>query len=153
MPQVFRDAQLAVQAGRLEHDADALLHGTHLARDIEPQNLQPAFLNRNKRREQPEERCLAAAIGTEEGEDLAGMDFQADVVQSAARTVMVDDVVYRDCGLRIADCGLSHETREHLIRNPKSAIQCCSAATTACTSSGWPMCSMRSSATSRPPIA
>ena len=80
--QVFGDGELLVEARRLEHDAHLSAHGRGVAADVVAEDGDGAALQRDQRRQQAEQRRLAAAVGAEEGEDLARGDLEAQVVDA-----------------------------------------------------------------------
>ena len=94
MAQVLGDGQLAVNARMLEDDAEAATEREGVAAEVETRIASVARLERNQGREQNEERGLAAAVGTEQAEDLAARDRKAYVAQSL--TLAVTETQVRD---------------------------------------------------------
>ncbi len=93
MTDVFGDGELLVEAGRLKHDSDSLADGLSLASQVKGENLDPALLERNQRRQQAKQRGLTAAVGSEKGEDFTPLDRQVQVVDRQPLAVMVDETV------------------------------------------------------------
>src|SRR5690348_13509835 len=89
MFQVLVDRELAVEAGRLERHADARPNGGGIRLDIQPQGLHAASLHGQQRREDAEQRGLAAAVGTEQSEDLSRLDREVHARERLALTVAV----------------------------------------------------------------
>ena len=84
--EVLGHGQLLVEARRLKHDADPPADRLAFARRrSKPRIADVARLQRNQRREQAKQRGLAAAVGTEEGEDLARLDLQAQIRRAPRR--------------------------------------------------------------------
>ena len=72
-PVVERDA-----AGQV---ADVGADGDRLRDDVPPEDLRSAGRRMQEPEQQPDERALAGAIGSQEAEHLAGADVERDVVQ------------------------------------------------------------------------
>src|SRR5581483_10202646 len=84
---VLADGELAVQAGGLEHDPDPSAHRVRLADDVVAGDRGTPAIGRQERREDAEERRLAAAVRAEEAEDLAAPDREGDAVERAPLAV------------------------------------------------------------------
>ena len=76
MMQVFDDGQFLVEARGLKDDPQLAANRPGLRCEIAPEMRIFARLQRNQRREHAKERRLAAAIGTEEDENLPRFDRQ-----------------------------------------------------------------------------
>src|ERR1022692_4681932 len=84
MLQVFEHGEFAIDARMLKHDAELAADLDGAAGEIMAHHTRAAGLNRNQSRKNFEQRGFAAAIGTEEAEDLAACDGEADIVQRLA---------------------------------------------------------------------
>src|SRR5208282_4878172 len=80
--EILADRQLAVETRMLKDDAKAAAHRGGLAREIVAEQARAARLNRRQRREQFEQRGLAAAVGSEEAEDFAAGNRERHVSES-----------------------------------------------------------------------
>src|SRR5258708_4837580 len=78
--QVFRDGQIVVEAEILRHVPDALAYGFRIRADIEAFDLSLAAAQRKETGEHFDHRGFSAAVGTEETEDFAFFDSEADIV-------------------------------------------------------------------------
>ena len=96
--QVLLDAQLEVAGHRLRDDADRSAHAVGLVRDVEAVDARRAGGRRQQRREHPDERRLAGAVGPEQPEDLTVFDREADAVDGREVAELLDDLVDVDGG-------------------------------------------------------
>src|SRR5205807_41661 len=87
--QVFGDSQLVVQTRMLKHDAEMSPHGFSGAGQPIAENARRAAAGLKQRRKNFEERRLAAAVGSEQPENLAARDAEGDVVECDARAIGV----------------------------------------------------------------
>ena len=71
----------------LEHDAQPSPHRAGIAGQVVTEEARAASLNRSQRREQFEQRGLAAAVGSKETENLASCDRKGYVVERLAIAV------------------------------------------------------------------
>ena len=76
MPEVLRRRQLDVEARGLKHDADRAADVVALLPQVEPRDTHRSLLRRQERRKNAEQCRLAASVGAEETEQLAGVDLQ-----------------------------------------------------------------------------
>src|SRR5271155_1680702 len=85
--EVFADSQLAVETRMLEHDAQPSPHCARIAGQVVTEEARAAGLNGSQRREQFEQRGLAAAVGSKETENLASCDREGYVTERLAIAV------------------------------------------------------------------
>ena len=111
LPEILCHGELAIEAGGLKDDADPPADRACLPRDVEPKDLDRAGLHGNQRREQAKERRLAAAVGADNGEDLACIDRQVQAGEGHAVAVAMPD-------LRDADSGLNHDDDSEVLKTP-----------------------------------
>ena len=76
--------QLVVQARRLGQDADPRPDRIGLGADVEAIDRGRAFGRLDERREQPDGRRLARAVGAEQAEELASVDLEVDAADRPA---------------------------------------------------------------------
>ena len=91
MAEVFENGQFAVEAGRLEGDAEETADGIRFGGDVAIANPDRAALDREQCREESEEGGFASAIGSEESENRSGLDAQIDAGEGRPITVAVFD--------------------------------------------------------------
>ncbi len=72
--EIFADRQLAVETWMLKHDAKPPPNRGGFAGQVVAEEARAARLNRRQRREQFEQRGLAAAVGSEKTENFAARD-------------------------------------------------------------------------------
>src|SRR5271170_5336515 len=101
--EVFADGQLAVQTRMLEHDAEPSPHRAGIASQVVPEEARASSLNRSQRREQFEQRGLAAAVGSKETENLAPRDRKSYIVERRAIAVAKAEGARFDRGGRDAN--------------------------------------------------
>src|SRR5215469_9513779 len=92
--EVFFHSQRFIEALRLENYADVAAHLGGLALDVMAGEARGAFSAHHHGGKNPKERRLAAAIGTQEPEDLTRADGEIDVGQSDPAAVAVGQVLY-----------------------------------------------------------
>src|SRR5260370_1742512 len=78
--QVFRDGQVVIKAEILRHVTDALAYGFRIRADIEAFDMGLAAGEGQETGEHFDHRGFSAAVGTEETEDFAFFDSEADIV-------------------------------------------------------------------------
>ena len=93
MAEVFPDGEALVQRGRLEHDAEQAAHGRPVGPHIGAEHADAAGRRTHERRDDSEQRRLAAAVRPEQREHLSGAHRQAHVVERDAIAVRVADVL------------------------------------------------------------
>ena len=128
--EVLGDRQLLVEARRLEDDAELTANGGRFETKVVAEDRDLALLERNERRQQTEERRLAAAVRAEEGEDFALGDIEREIVDGETVAVAVGNVVGGDGGHRVnvdarggqrkARNVVSRPTRRHSERSEES---------------------------------
>lgn len=91
MPEVFKDGQFAVEAGRLKGNAEETADGIRFGGDVAIANPDRAALDRDQCRKESEEGGFASAVGSEESEDRSGLDVQIDTGEGRPITVAVFD--------------------------------------------------------------
>ena len=96
--EVLEDGQLAVEARRLEDDAEAAAQLAQGAVGREAVDAERSFGRGDQRREELEEGRLAAAVRAEEGEELARRDVEGDAVEGEAVAVGPAQPLDRDEG-------------------------------------------------------
>src|SRR5271155_263668 len=101
--EIFADCKLTVETRMLEHDAQPSPHRAGIASQVVTEEARAASLNRSQRREQFEQRSLAAAIGSKEPENLASCDRKGYVVERLAITVAKAEGARVDRGGRDAN--------------------------------------------------
>src|SRR6202166_1419134 len=84
MREVLAHGQLAVESRMLKHDTEPPPYPGRLAREIVPEHPRAPRLNRRERRQQLEERALAAAVGPEKTENLAARNGEAHIQERLA---------------------------------------------------------------------
>ena len=89
--QVLLDAQLEVARHRLRNDADRAPHVIRLLDDVEAADERGAGRRRKQRDEHPDQRGFAGAVRTEQPEDLALLDGEADAVDGGEVAELLDD--------------------------------------------------------------
>src|ERR1035437_4417676 len=87
MREIFADRQLAIETRMLKHDAEPAPHRTGFACQVVTEHLRTSRLNRRQRREQLEQSGFAAAVGSQEAENLAASDRKSHVVERLAIAV------------------------------------------------------------------
>jgi hypothetical protein len=98
--EVLAHRQLGIERGLLENDAEAAADGGGIDRGPVPEHLGRAGGRRHQRRHDPEQRRLAAAVGTEQAEEFAGLHFERESVEGAVVTVRVREVADGESGRR-----------------------------------------------------
>ncbi len=91
--QVLGHGQLEVQAPGLKDDAGLLARPVRFPGDIEALDPGHSATGHHQRRKNAEERRLAAAIGTQQAEDLCRLDGKAQVVERQAIAVVMGEAV------------------------------------------------------------
>ena len=84
--EVFRDGQLRIERRRLEDNTEMLAHLDSFMHHIVAADARRAGGRGQQSGQNPEERCLAAAVGSEQAEHFAVADGQRHVGQSRARS-------------------------------------------------------------------
>ena len=92
MPQVLVDAELKIERGRLEHDADLPAHLLRRRDNIASEYPDRAVYWRDQRGDDLEQRRLTTAIRAEQPEELADRHAEADGRQRRAGAVPVAQV-------------------------------------------------------------
>src|ERR1035437_10959322 len=87
MREIFADRQLAIETRMLKHDAEPAPHRTGFACQVVTEHLRTSRLNRRQRREHLEQSGFAAAVGSQEAENLAARDRKSHVVERLAIAV------------------------------------------------------------------
>ncbi len=80
--EVLAHGEVLIERKALRHVADARLDASGLSEDRRAEDLGVAFVGREHRCEQPNQRRLARAVGADEAEDLASADLKIDVIDS-----------------------------------------------------------------------
>ncbi len=91
--QILFHGERLIQALRLEHHADAAAHCGGFARHIVPGDFGAALGGHHHGGENAEERGFAAAIRSQQAEDLALLHFEADIRERDAVSVAVGQVL------------------------------------------------------------
>ena len=108
--QVLGHRQLEVQAPGLKDDTGLLPRLVRFPGDIEALDLGGPAAGHHQRRKDAEKSCLAAAIGTQQSEDLRRLDGKAQVVERQAVSIVMGEAVELDGHL------LRHRTGRNLRR-------------------------------------
>ena len=98
--QVLLGRQLLVEAGGLEDDADLPADAVPGVGRVHPHDTDPARRGGDEGRQDAEQRRLAAAVGAEQRECLAGLDPQRQLVQRDAKAVTMRELLGLDGGSR-----------------------------------------------------
>ena len=95
--EIFADGQLAIETRMLKHNAEPPPHRGGFTRQVVTEEPRAARLNRRERREQLEQGGLAAAVGSEEPEDLAARDREGYVAERRAIAIAKAERARIDC--------------------------------------------------------
>jgi hypothetical protein len=92
-------ARLAgIQAGLLKGDPDPLARAVGVAGHVDPRHLGLTGGDREQRREHAHGRRLAGPVGTQEAEDLAGVDLQVHAAHGLHRALPAVVVLHKPFG-------------------------------------------------------
>ena len=95
-PEILEDAHVGVERRRLRQVAGAALGLDRLVEDVEPGDNGFAFGGRHVAGQDAHRRRLAGAVGSEEPENLAALDPEADVVDRGDAAVAFREVLNLD---------------------------------------------------------
>src|SRR5580700_5435834 len=84
---ILADGQLAIETWMLKHNAQSSSHRAGFACQVMAEKSRTSRLDRRQRREQLEQSCLAAAVGSEEAENFAASDRKCYVAECFAVAV------------------------------------------------------------------
>ena len=88
---IFGAGELGVAGHVLRNHANAGAHRVGVANDIVPGHDRRAAGGRHQRRQHADERALARAVRSEQAEDLAALDREADVIHRQQRAKALAD--------------------------------------------------------------
>ena len=116
-PEVLAGGEVLVDRGVLPGDADQLAHLVGAARDVDAEDLGAAAVDRQQRREHPEHRGLAGAVGAEHAEDLAAAYLEVDAVDGAEVAEGLDEPggVDGEVAARDVECGHAHDSASRAV--------------------------------------
>ena len=97
--EVFGHRELPVERELLGDVADALPGRGAGVAQVDARHAQRAAGGRQQAAQHPKRRRLAGAVGSEQPEDFAAMDFKADVIDRREGPETPDQIVYLDHGL------------------------------------------------------
>src|SRR4051812_42841158 len=97
--EVFFHREGLIQALRLKHDADMAAHLGRVAGHVDTGDEGLAGGRRHHGRKDAEKGRLASAVGPEEAEDLALLDFEAHVRERYTVAVTVSEILNPDHSL------------------------------------------------------
>ena len=104
--EVFQNGQLAVETWGLEDNAESGSDFGGLRDDIMTGDGGRSGVGEREGREDPEERALASAVGSQQAEEFATADLQGDPVKGTAVPERLHQVARDDCGGVV---GCTHE--------------------------------------------
>ncbi len=96
--QIFRDRQVAIERGVLEHEPDAAPHGEALVRDVVSRDARRTTRRREQRRQQMNGGGLPGAVRSQQAEELSVADLEVELVERAERAEVLPEAAGEDRG-------------------------------------------------------
>ena len=99
--QILRDRQSEVQSRRLKHDSHQAPDVSRMLDDVEAEHANGSSAGCGKRRHNPKERRLSAAVRTEQTENFAARYDKAHAGERVSRTIRVVEVMNVEGGIEV----------------------------------------------------